>query len=185
MNSEFHNSFLDGARPNDFLWGPPLRETQQPRAPSKFTFANGQISFFFSFFFRGFNINRIRRLGQGNVTWKTYLGWHWRQGWESRGQHPSFPGEVSVWPLNRGFKPLVLRPLHSYCALGRGNSLTSLFRTSMSQRASARMEQASLTPQCAAACRGVQPSWSWTLSSQPAWIRSLGRKPQIGHLFPL
>lgn len=34
----------------------------------------------------------------------------------------------------------------------------SLFLTSMSQRASARMEQASFTPQCAAACSGVQPS---------------------------
>ena len=39
-----------------------------------------------------------------------------------------------------------------------GSPLTSLFLTSMSQRASARMEQASFTPQCAAACSGVQPS---------------------------
>lgn len=55
--------------------------------------------------------------------------------------------------------------------------LTSLFLASMLQRASARMEHASFTPQCAAACRGVQPSWSRTSRSQPAWTSSLRGEP--------
>lgn len=46
----------------------------------------------------------------------------------------------------------------SRASFWRTGLLTSLFLTSMSQRASARMEQASFTPQCAAAWRGVQPS---------------------------
>lgn len=43
----------------------------------------------------------------------------------------------------------------------------------MSQRASAKIEQASFTPQCAAAWSGVQPSLSCTFTLNPAWIKSL------------
>lgn len=57
--------------------------------------------------------------------------------------------------------------------------LTSLFLTSMSHSASAKMEQASFTPQCAAACSGVQPSLSWTFKLNPAWIKSLRREATL------